>query len=399
MDKLISLLGIVIVLGVLYLLSSDRKNINFKTVGYALIGQVLIALFFVKVSFGRDLLLQLSKAVQKVMDYAYEGTSFVWGTLANAEASTGMIFAIQVLCVIIFFSALVSALNYLGVLPFIIRVVGGAIGKVLGTSKSESFVAVSNIFLGQTEAPVVVGKYLPKMTKSEIMVVLVSGMGSVSGAILVGYAAMGVPMNALLLACSLVPLGSLLVSKILLPETEKGTDNVQIDRKGGSANIIEAISRGTMDGLQLALAVGASLIAIISIVALINGALGLVNLSLEQILGWIFFPIGWLMGLPVDEALKAGQFLGVKLTLNEFVAFSQYADYVNAATQLSERAKMMIAISLCGFANFSSIAICTSGLAVFAPEKRPLIAQLAWKGMIGGAFVSVLSAMFVGLFS
>lgn len=383
------------VLGVLYLLSENRKKIQYKTVGFALIAQVILALFFVKVPLGQQVLLQVSNAVQKVMSYAKEGTSFVWGTLADSTASTGFIFAVQVLCVIIFFSALVSALNYIGLLPLIIRVVGGAIGKILGTSKSESFVAVSNVFLGQTEAPVVVGKYLPKMTRSEIMVVLVSGMGSVSGSILVGYSAMGVPMSALLLACALVPFGSLLVSKLLLPETEKATDDVQIDRKGGSTNIIEAISKGTMDGLQLALAVGASLIAIIAIVATLNGALGLVNLSLEQILGWIFFPIGWLMGLPVDEALKAGQLLGMKITLNEFVAFSSYTEGV---ADLSERAKLMIAVSLCGFANFSSIAICTSGLAVFAPEKRPVIASLAFKGMIGGALVSILSAMFVGLF-
>lgn len=395
MSNFISLAGILVIVGILFALSANKKAINWRTVGVGLVAQAVLALFFVKVPFGQTVLLKVSNVIQNIMNYGNEGISFVWGSLADSTAPTGMVFFVQILLVIVFFSALVSALTYLGVIGFVIKIIGGIIGKLMGTSKAESFVAVSNVFMGQTEAPVVVGKYLPKMTKSEIFVVLVSGMGSVSGAILVGYNLMGVPMEALLLACALVPFGSLLVAKLLMPETEQGSDMVELDRKGDSNNIVEAISKGTEDGMKLALSVGASLIGIIALVALVNGVLGLVGTSLEQILGYIFLPFGFLMGLGADEAMKAGQLLGMKLTLNEFVAFLQYGEM---AGELSERAKLMTAISLTGFANFSSIGICTAGLSIFAPEKRSVIAGLAFKGMIAGALVSLLSALFVGLF-
>lgn len=395
MERLISLAGILIIVGLLFAFSSNRKEINWRTIGVGITAQALLALFFVKVPLGQTILLNVSNGIQKVMGYGNEGISFVWGSLADGTAPTGMVFFIQVLLIIVFFSALISALTYLGVVGFIIKIVGGIIGKLMGTSKAESFVAVSNVFMGQTEAPIVVGKYLPRMTKSELFVVMVSGMGSVSGAILVGYNLMGVPMEALLLACSLVPFGSLLVAKLLMPETENGSDMVDIDRKGDSGNLVEAISKGTEDGMKLALSVGASLIGIIALVALVNGVLGIVGISLEQILGYVFLPFGYLMGLGADEAMKAGQLLGMKLTLNEFVAF---LDYGNMMDSLSDRAKLMIAVSLTGFANFSSIGICTSGLSIFAPEKRGLIAGLAFKAMIAGATVSLLSALFVGLF-
>lgn len=395
MTALLTIAGIVSVLGILFFLSDNKKAIPVKTVGIALGLQFLLAFFLVKFPVGQQIVAKVSEVVTKIFGYANEGLSFVFGSLADGAAPTGFIFAIQVLGVIIFLSALTSVLHYFGVIGFVIKVLGGVVGKVLGTAKAESFVATANIFLGQTEAPVVVGKYLPKMTKSELMVVLVSGMGSVAGSVLVGYNLLGIPMEYLLVACALVPMGSLLVAKILTPETEESQiENVVIDRKGDNTSVFSALSEGINNGLNLVLGVGASLIAGISIIALINGGLGLVGTSLEQILSYIFLPFGLLMGLPFDEALVAGQMLGIKMTVNEFVAFTQL---VPMAEQLSERAFMMVSIALTGFASFTSIAICTTGLAVFAPERKNDIAGLAFRGMVGGFMVSVLSAMIVGL--
>lgn len=395
MTALLTIAGIVTVLGILFLLSDNKKAIPVKTVGIALGLQVLLAFFLVKFPVGQIMVAKVSEVATKIFSYANEGLAFVFGSLADGAAPTGFIFAIQVLGVIIFLSALTSILHYFGVIGFVIKVLGGIVGKILGTAKAESFVATANIFLGQTEAPVVVGKYLPKMTKSELMVVLVSGMGSVAGSVLVGYSLLGIPMENLLVACALVPMGSLLVAKILTPETEESQiETVEMDRKGENTSVFSALSEGINNGLNLVLGVGASLIAGISIIALLNGGLGLVGTSLEQILSYIFLPFGLLMGLPFDEALVAGQMLGIKMTVNEFVAFTQLAPM---AEQLSERAFMMISIALTGFASFTSIAICTTGLAVFAPERKNDIAGLAFRGMVGGFMVSVLSAMIVGL--
>ncbi|MDB8803714.1 MULTISPECIES: NupC/NupG family nucleoside CNT transporter [unclassified Romboutsia] len=407
MTILINALGIIILLGILYLLSSDKKAINKKMIAKAFIIQFILAFLLVKFPLGRAALQKVSDVVTATLSYGFEGLSFVFGPLADSGAPTGMIFGIQVLGNIIFISALVAALYYLGIIGAVVKAIGGVIGKVLGTSKVESFVAVANMFLGQTESPILVSKYLSGMTKSEIMLVLVSGMGSMSATVLMGYAGLGIPMEYLLIGGALVPLGSIIVSKIILPETEvehefvaKGHEHegskeeISIDNKGDNPNLISAISQGANDGLQMALGIGASLIAIIALVALVNGILGVVGLSLEQILSYIFAPIGALMGLPTDKILTASQLLGSKLVLNEFVAFGQLGTML---PNLDYRTGLMMAISLCGFANISSMGICISGISVFCPEKRSLLAKLAFKGMLGGFFVSVLSALVVGL--
>lgn len=270
---------------------------------------------------------------------------------------------------------------------------------MLGTSKVESFVAVANMFLGQTESPILVSKYLKSMTESEIMLVLISGMGSMSATVLMGYADMGIPMQYLLLGGALVPFGSILVSKILLPEDESLVDKVEvkelkIDNKGDNTNLISAISQGASDGLNMVLGIGASLIAITALVALVNGGLGIIGLSLEKVLSFIFAPIGFLMGINPDDIALAGQLLGSKLVLNEFVAFGQLGEVIKT---LDLRTGMMLAISLCGFANISSMGICISGISVFCPEKRSQLSQLAFRGMIGGFTVSILNALVVGL--
>ena len=398
MTILLNTLGIVVLLSGLYLFSENKKNINKKMILKALVIQFIIAFILVKFPLGQMALEKVSDFVTNILSYGSEGLDFVFGSLADGGATTGVVFGIQVLGNIIFISALVGALYYMGVIGAVVKVIGGAIGKILGTSKVESFVAVANMFLGQTESPILVSKYLKYMTKSEIMLVLISGMGSMSASVLMGYAGMGIPMQYLLIGGALVPLGSIIVSKLMLPE-EKNLDgnivqDVSIDNKGDNANILSAISQGATDGLNMVLGIGASLIAIISLVALVNGALGIFGLSLEQILSVIFAPIGFLMGISPDDVSLAGQLLGTKLVLNEFVAFGQLGEVIKS---LDYRTGLMLAISLTGFANISSIGICISGISVFCPEKRNQLSQLAFRGMIGGFLVSLLSALVVGL--
>ena len=422
MAIILNIIGIALLLGGLYLVSPNKKDVNKKMILKALGIQIILAFLLVKFPLGRIAVERVSDFVTKVLSYGAKGLGFVFGPLANAGAPTGMIFGIQVLGNIVFISALVAALYYIGLIGFVVKIIGGAIEKVLGTSKVESFVAVANMFLGQTESPILVSKYLSGMTESEIMLVLISGMGSMSATVLGGYAGLGIPMSNLLIAGALVPLGSIIISKIILPEkvyevetvrsetveTENGmdtvsvvecgattinSDEVTIDNKGNNSNIMEAISQGATDGMHMALGIGASLIAIIALVALVNGGLSIVGLSLEGILSYVFSPIGFFMGLPKEQMLTAGQLLGSKLALNEFVAFGQLGEILNT---LDYRTSLIMTISLAGFANISSMGICISGISVFCPEKRGQLAKLAFRGMIGGFCVSVLSALIVG---
>ena len=396
MKILINLLGIAVVMGIMYLLSSSKKDIPYKTVIKAFLIQVLIAFILVKFPLGRLVIEKVSAVVTQVLSYGAEGITFVFGSLADASSPTGSIFGIQTLGNIIFISALVGGLYYLGILGFIVKIIGTIVGKLLGTSKVESFVAVANMFLGQTESPILVSKYLGSMTESEIMVVLISGMGSMSATIIGGYVALGIPMEYILIASALVPFGSIAISKMLLPELEEAQniEDVSIDNKGDNENLIGAIAEGAMNGLQSALAIGASLIAIIGLVALVNGILGASGITLQQIFSYIFSPIGFLMGLDGGEILRAGQLLGEKLVLNEFVAFQSLGEVIKS---LDYRTGLVMAISLCGFANISSMGICISGISALCPDKRKVLSKLAFKAMIGGFAVSVLSSMVVGL--
>lgn len=279
---------------------------------------------------------------------------------------------------------------------FVVSKIGWVIGKLFKTSEVESFVAVANMFLGQTDSPILVAKYLNFMTESEVMLVLVSGMGSMSVSIIAGYVALGIPMESLLIASTMVPVGSILLSKIVCPQTDKIQElgEIKMDRKGNNENVLDALASGALDGMNMAMAIGASLIAIISIVALINGILGIFNISLETILSYVFAPMGYLMGLEGKEVLTAGELLGSKLILNEFVAFGKLGPML---ADMSERTGLMLAVSLAGFANVSSIGICISGISVLCPEKRPILAKLALRAMLAGFCVSVLSALIVGI--
>ena len=399
MKIIISLLGIVVLLGIMYLLSSDRKNILYKTIIKALVIQFIIAFLLIRFPIGQVIVEKISDVVTQILSYGNEGLNFVFGGLSDASMPTGFIFGIQTLGNIIFVSALVSALYYLGVIGFIVKIIGKVVGKILGTTEVESFVAVANMFLGQTESPVLVSKYLGRMTNSEIVVVLVSGMGSMSATIIGGYTALGIPMKYLLIASALVPIGSIAIAKILLPESEKdmvkSLEEVSVSiEKDSNTNLLGAIADGAMSGLQTVLAIGASLIAIIGLVALVNGFLGIFNLSLEQIFSYIFAPLGFLMGVDSNEILTAGHLLGSKLVLNEFVAFQQLGSIF---ATLGERTQMVLSIALAGFANISSIGMCISGISALCPEKKNTLAKLAFKSMIGGFAVSILSAMIVGI--
>lgn len=394
MKGVIILLGIILILLLMYLISSKKKDIKMSIVAKAMIAQFVIAILLVKFPYGRIVVSKISQVVIEVLNYGFNGLSFVFGSLADPGQATGFIFVVTVLGNIVFLSALVSALFYLGVLGFVVKIIGKVVGKFLGTSQVESFVAVANMFLGQTESPILVSKYLGSMTQSEIMVVLVSGMGSMSATIIGGYVALGIPMEYLLIASALVPLGSIAISKILLPETEKAEfiEDVSMDRKGHHENIISAVTEGAVNGMSAAIAIAASLIAFISLTALINGVLGIFGCSLEKIFSYVFSPIGYFMGLDGNNIFLAGELLGYKLVLNEFIAFQKLGQLIQA---LDYRTGLIISIALAGFANFSSMGICISGISVLCPEKRSVLARLAFKAMIGGFTVSVLSAMIV----
>ena len=394
MAILLNILGIIVVIGGLYLFSENRGKVDKKLIVKALLVQFVLAFLLVKFPLGRNIVEAVSGVVTNVLSYGFEGVSFVFGALA--DGSTGYVFAISVLANIVFTAALVAVLYYLGILNLVVRLIGGAIEKVFGTSKVESFVAVANMFLSQTESPILVSKYLHAMTRSEILVLLISGMGSMAASVLIGYVGLGIPMEYLLIAGALVPLSSIIVSKLLIPETHKkeASEDIDMDRKGGHTNIMSAISEGATNGMHLAFSIGASLIAIIGIVALVNGALGLVGLTLQQIFSYLFAPLALLMGISPDNALTAGQLLGSKLVLNEFVAFGDLGKIIGS---FDYRTAMVITVSLAGFANISSIGICISGISIFCPERRGEISSIALKGMIGGFLVSSLSAMIVGL--
>lgn len=396
MNIILNILGIVVVLALMVLISYNRKQIDIKQVGKALIIQFIIAALIVKLPAGQAAIGKASDAVSTVLGYGSQGIQFVFGSLGLPSSATGFIFAFQVLGNIVFISGLVGVLYYLGILGFVVSKLGWVLGKVFKTSEVESFVAVANMFLGQTDSPILVSKYLGLMTESEIMLVLVSGMGSMSVSIMAGYVALGIPMKALLIASALVPVGSIIISKIVCPQVEAVNEitDVKMDRKGNNENVIDALSAGAMDGMHMAFAIGAALIAIISIVALVNGILGNFGLSLEGILSYVFAPIGYLMGLDNGNILKAGELLGNKLVLNEFVAYGKLAPMLAG---MDQRTALMLCISLAGFANIGSIGMCVSGIAILCPEKKSTLAKLGFRGMIGGFCVSLLSALIVGL--
>lgn len=412
MSMLTSLLGIFVLLAIAYSLSSNRKAINFRTVGGALLIQILIGAFILYVPAGRDILLSMANGVAKVISYGNEGIKFVFGGLAGDKifevfGGDGFIFAVRVLPSIVFFSALISLLYYIGVMQWVIKIIGGALQKLLGTSKSESMSAAANIFVGQTEAPLIVKPYISRMTESELFAVMCGGLASIAGSVMAGYAGMGVPLTYLIAASFMAAPAGLLFAKILVPQTEKFDDAIEHVELEKPANILDAAAGGASSGLQLALNVGAMLIAFVALIALINGILGGVGawfgmpeLSLGEIFGWIFRPLAWLIGVPWEEAGVAGQMIGTKLAINEFVGYLEFTKYLTPETPmvLGDKTKAVITFALYGFANFSSIAILIGGLGAMAPNRRGDIARLGIKAVIAGSLANLMSATLAGLF-
>ncbi|ABF32778.1 nucleoside permease [Streptococcus pyogenes MGAS9429] len=396
MQFIYSIIGILLILGIVYAISFNRKSVSLSLIGKALIVQFIIALILVRIPLGQQIVSVVSTGVTSVINCGQAGLNFVFGSLADSGAKTGFIFAIQTLGNIVFLSALVSLLYYVGILGFVVKWIGKGVGKIMKSSEVESFVAVANMFLGQTDSPILVSKYLGRMTDSEIMVVLVSGMGSMSVSILGGYIALGIPMEYLLIASTMVPIGSILIAKILLPQTEpvQKIDDIKMDNKGNNANVIDAIAEGASTGAQMAFSIGASLIAFVGLVSLINMMLSGLGIRLEQIFSYVFAPFGFLMGFDHKNILLEGNLLGSKLILNEFVSFQQLGHLIKS---LDYRTALVATISLCGFANLSSLGICVSGIAVLCPEKRSTLARLVFRAMIGGIAVSMLSAFIVGI--
>lgn len=393
MKFLLNILGIVIILVICWAISWERKSVKWKTVIKALVVEIVIAILIVKIPIGQKVVTIMSNGLTSVISCGNEGLSFVFGDLFTGELN---IFIIKSLGNIIFVSSLVGVLYYLGVIGFIVKWIGKAVGKIMGTTEVESFVAVANMFLGHTDSPILVSKYLSDLTDSEIFVILVSGMGSMSASILGGYHALGIPMEYLLIASALVPIGSIMISKIVLPQTEKVTSitDVKMDNKGNNSNVIDALAEGASTGMQMILSIGASIVGFVGMVAVINLFLGIFNITLSDIFSYIFAPFGFLMGLDGKDILYEGSLLGNKFILNEFVAFQ---DLGSKLSTLDARTGMICAISLCGFANLSSMGMCIGGIGVLCPQKRGTISRLILRATISGVFVSIMSALIVSL--
>ena len=413
MSTLNSLLGIVVLLAIAFVLSTNKKAINYRTVFGALGLQVGLGALVLYVPIGRQALQALADGVNNVIGYGFEGIKFVFGGLASNKFTEVMgqgdsfIFAVRVLPSIVFFSALISLLYYIGVMQWVIKIIGGGLQKLLGTSKAESMSAAANIFVGQTEAPLIVKPYISKMTQSELFAVMSGGLASIAGSVMAGYAGMGVPLTYLIAASFMAAPAGLLFAKILLPQTEQFNDDMTKVELEQPANILDAAAAGAGAGMQLALNVGAMLIAFVALIALLNGMLGgiggwfgMPELSLGMVFGWVFRPLAWVIGVPWEEAHIAGQMIGTKLAINEFVGYLEFSKYLSpeAAIQLTDKTKAIITFALCGFANFSSIAILIGGLGGMAPNRRGDIAKLGIKAVIAGSLANLMSATIAGLF-
>jgi CNT family concentrative nucleoside transporter len=386
-------------------------------VGGAFAIQFALGAFVLYIPWGRDLLAGFSAGVGNVINYGKDGIDFIFGNLVNFSVDgIGFIFAFQVLPTVIFFSALISVLYYIGIMQWVIRILGGGLQKALGTSRAESMSAAANIFVGQTEAPLVVRPFVPRMTQSELFAVMCGGLASVAGGVLAGYASMGVPLEYLVAASFMAAPGGLLFAKIIKPETDTPDETITDDMSGGDdkpANVIDAAAGGAAVGLQLALNIGAMLLAFIGLIALINGILGGIggwvgmdNLTLELILGYVFAPLAFIIGVPWDEAILAGSFLGQKTIVNEFVAYLDFVPYVGDNAQIvattgqvmTEKTQAIISFALCGFANLSSIAILLGGLGGIAPTRRQDIANMGLKAIIAGTLSNLMAATIAGFF-
>ncbi|EGR2421826.1 NupC/NupG family nucleoside CNT transporter [Vibrio cholerae] len=399
MAILFGIIGVTVLILCAYLLSESRSAINWKTISRALLLQISFAALVLYFPLGQTALSSLSNGVSGLLGFADVGIRFLFGDLAD----TGFIFAVRVLPIIIFFSALISALYYLGVMQKVIALIGGGIQRFLGTSKAESLVATGNIFLSQGESPLLVRPFLANMTRSELFAVMAGGMASVAGSVLGGYAGLGVELKYLIAASFMAAPGSLMMAKIIVPERGVPIDQSQVELdKAQDSNLIDALASGAMNGMKVAVAVGTMLIAFVSVIAMVNTGLenlgdlvGVSGITLQAMFGYLFAPLAWVIGIPSHEVLAAGSYIGQKVVMNEFVAF---IDFVEHKALLSEHSQVIITFALCGFANIGSIAIQLGSIGVIAPERRSEVANLGIKAVIAGTLANLMSACLAGIF-
>jgi CNT family concentrative nucleoside transporter len=406
MGRLTGVLGIAVILGLAYLFSTDRRAIKLKTVAWGLGLQLALGLFVLRAHSGQVLFGALGAAAKHLLDFSYVGSAFVFGELGKADSSLGLIFAFQVLPTIIFIAAFFAVLYHIGVMQIVIRAAAWVMTVIMGASGAESLNVAASIFMGQTEAPLTIRPFLPKLTKSELMTVMTSGMAHISGGMMAAYIRVGgADAKSLLTAVIMTAPGTLLMAKMLVPETEQPltAGHVQMPATERESNVLGAIARGTVDGLHLALNVGAMLIVFLALLALLNAMMGWVHIhvgwfpyNLQEVLGWIFSPIAWLIGIPWRDASTIGNLLGTRMVLNEFVAFAQLG---TMKSSLDPRSFTIATFALCGFANFSSIGIQIGGIGALAPEQRDQLAKFGIRAMLAGTMANLISASIVGIFT
>lgn len=402
MDILKSIFGIFVILLIGYLLSYNRKGIKWRPVFVGFAIQFSFALLVFKTSFGEKILSSISNGFLKVIAQSQAGIQFVFGSLGVASSNTGFIFALQILPLIVFFAALISVLYHLGIMQFIIKYLGGSLSYLLGTKKAESVSAAANIFLGQTEAPLIIKPYIANLSRSQLFAVLTCGVASVSGSTLAGYAALGVPMKYLIAGSFMSAPSGLLFAKLIMPDClESEQDDEIVFEKSDSVNVIEAAAKGTIDGMNIAIIIGAILIAFVSLISLANLILGgignlfHIQLTLQKILGILLSPLTFVMGIPWSEAQQTGSLLGEKIITNEFVAYMNFSPMIK---NLSQKTVAIMSFALLGFANLSSLGLQIGALGAIAPNRRSEIAQVGLRAVIAGFLASLLNGVVAGLF-
>lgn len=404
MEKLISISGLFVMILIAYLFSDNKKRIDWRLVATGITMQLIFALLILKWQPGQRAFNVLNDLVNKLLEFTKEGTAFLFGNLLDID-SFGFIFALQILPTIIFFSALMAVLYHLGIMEKIIALLAKFMAKFLGTSGAESLSAAANIFVGQTEAPLVIKPFIKSMTKSELLTIMTGGMATVAGGVMAGYVSMGIEAGHLIAASIMSAPASLVVAKIMIPETEESSTKgkVNIEMEEIDANIIDAAARGTIEGLNLALNVGAVLLSFIALVAVFNaiigwlgGLVGMDYLSLEWIFGRLFAPLAYVMGVPLKDVIQAGNLLGQKVVINEFFAYANLGELIKN-NSLSPRTVIILTYALCGFANFSSIGIQVGGIGSLAPERRSDIAKLGIRSLIGGSLAAFMTATIAGI--
>ncbi len=408
MARFAGVLGIVLILALAYVFSADRKAIRLKTILWGFGLQVAFALFVLKLSLGRVIFQTAADAVNRLLSFAFAGSEFVFGALGAKNSSFGFSLAFQVLPTIIFIAALFALLYHLGIMQIFLRAFAWAMTRVMGASGAESLNIAASIFMGQTEAPLTIRPFLSKLTKSELMCVMTCGMAHVSGGIMAAYIAVGANTKDLLTAVIMTAPGTLLIAKMLVPETEHPltAGRVEMPEMEKEPNFLGAISRGTSDGLHLALNVAAVMISFVALLALIDFLIGGTHnwlgahhfpwfpSSLEQFFGWIFAPIAWLIGIPWKDAGLVGNLLGTRMALNEVIAFTKLGQYRDA---LDPRSFTIATFALCGFANFASIGVQIGGIGALAPEQRGQLAKFGIRAMLAGTMANLMSACIVGI--